>query len=244
MEAVRGLLQPIEDKYVLNIETLQAPKPCSFLLYVTYSSSHRLVNFDNDAFERFKQSCSTENAVILVIHRGQNDPENEEKIMSISPASGFASGLHLGTQATKLHLLQLLAYGRYGETPQLLSDSESNKQNQQLLFNLLQEILQADECALVKQQPAADQCRFIQEHCVSESLVNYVRLYYCHVKPAGYLVTCLLQVACVFILLLLFRVLGSTAENFFSPILTQLSQELGLPPRLAGGMHTRSHKAS
>ncbi|KAL0033740.1 hypothetical protein WJX77_003247 [Trebouxia sp. C0004] len=25
-----------------------------------------------------------------------------------------------------------------------------------------------------------------------------------------------------------------TAENFFSPILTQLSQELGLPPRLAG----------
>ncbi|DBA91713.1 TPA: hypothetical protein ACH3X1_003309 [Trebouxia sp. C0004] len=35
-------------------------------------------------------------------------------------------------------------------------------------------------------------------------------------------------------LLLLFRILGSTAENFFSPILTQLSQELGLPPRLAG----------
>ncbi len=64
MGAVRGLLQPIEDKYVLNIEILQAPKPCSFLLYVTYSSSHRLVNFDNDAFERFKQSCSTGNAAL------------------------------------------------------------------------------------------------------------------------------------------------------------------------------------
>ena len=125
--------------------------------------------------------------------------------------------------------------------------------------------LQADECALVKQQPAADQCRFVQEHCVSgwtferfvthvlrlkvaessersaESLVNYFQLYYCHIKPAGYLATCLLQVACVFTLLLLFRVLGSTAENFFSPILTQLSQELGLPPRLAGGVHTHSH---
>ena len=37
-------------------------------------------------------------------------------------------------------------------------------------------------------------------------------------------------------LLLLFRVLGSTAENFFSPILTQLSQEMGLPPRFAGGV--------
>ncbi|DBA93228.1 TPA: hypothetical protein ACH3X2_003523 [Trebouxia sp. C0005] len=85
-----------------------------------------------------------ENAVILVVHRGQSDPENKEKIMSINPASGFASGLHLGTQATKLHLLQLLAYGRYGETPKLVSDSEVNKQNQQLLFNLLQEVLQVN----------------------------------------------------------------------------------------------------
>lgn len=37
-------------------------------------------------------------------------------------------------------------------------------------------------------------------------------------------------------LFLLFRVLSSTAENFFSPILTQLSQEMGLPPRFAGGV--------
>ena len=37
------------------------------------------------------------------------------------------------------------------------------------------------------------------------------------------------------LLLLLFRILSSTAEDFFSPILTQLSQELGLPPRFAGG---------
>ena len=36
-------------------------------------------------------------------------------------------------------------------------------------------------------------------------------------------------------LLLLFRVLGSTAEDFFSPILTHLAQDLSLPPRLAGG---------
>lgn len=83
-----------------------------------------------------------ENAVILVIHRGQTDPGNEEKIMSINSASGFASGLHLGTQHAQLHLLQLLAYGRCGETPKLLSDSDVNHQNQQLLFKLLQEILQ------------------------------------------------------------------------------------------------------
>ena len=43
------------------------------------------------------------------------------------------------------------------------------------------------------------------------------------------------QAACALWLALLFRALGSTAENFFSPILTQMSQEMGLPPRLAGG---------
>lgn len=59
MEAVRDLIQPVEDRYVLNVETLQTPKPCNFLLYVTYSSSHRLVNFDNAAFEQFKLGCST-----------------------------------------------------------------------------------------------------------------------------------------------------------------------------------------
>ena len=49
-------------------------------------------------------------------------------------------------------------------------------------------------------------------------------------------VICKLQVAVVLWLFLLFRVLSSTAENYFSPILTQLSQEMGLPPRFAGGM--------
>lgn len=65
--------------------------------------------------------------------------------------------------------------------------------------------------------------------------MSYTTLYYCYAKPAGILASLLLQLACIFALLLLFRVLGSTAEDFFSPILTQLSQELGLPPRLAGG---------
>lgn len=44
-----------------------------------------------------------------------------------------------------------------------------------------------------------------------------------------------MQLGCLIFLLLLFCLLGSTAEDFFSPILTQISQDLGLPPRLAGG---------
>ena len=57
--AVKSLLQPIEDKYVLDVEILQKPKKCNFLLYVTFSSTARLVNFDTHTFEQFKQDCAT-----------------------------------------------------------------------------------------------------------------------------------------------------------------------------------------
>lgn len=56
--AVRTLLQPIEDKYALGVEVVQTATACNFLLYVTFSSTDRLVNFDEAAFERFKQQCS------------------------------------------------------------------------------------------------------------------------------------------------------------------------------------------
>ena len=44
-----------------------------------------------------------------------------------------------------------------------------------------------------------------------------------------------LQLCCLCVLILIFRLLQSTAEDFFSPVLTQISQEMGLPPRFAGG---------
>lgn len=43
------------------------------------------------------------------------------------------------------------------------------------------------------------------------------------------------QVLCIFTMALLFRVLSTTAEDYFSPILTQMSKDFYLPPRLAGG---------
>ena len=58
----------------------------------------------------------------------------------------------------------------------------------------------------------------------------------CVVSGNSAIDVCVVQAAVVLWLFLLFRVLSSTAENFFSPILTQLSQEMGLPPRFAGGM--------
>lgn len=56
--AVKSLLQPIEDKYVLDVELVQRPRACNLLLYVTFASTVRLVNFDKEAFENFKQGCS------------------------------------------------------------------------------------------------------------------------------------------------------------------------------------------
>ena len=65
--AVRSLLQPIEDKYALGVEVVQRPTACNFLLYVTFSSTDRLVNFDEAAFEDFKQQCSVGEPVQHII---------------------------------------------------------------------------------------------------------------------------------------------------------------------------------
>ena len=43
-----------------------------------------------------------------------------------------------------------------------------------------------------------------------------------------------LQVVCAALLALLFRVIARAADDFFSCILSQISQDLGLPPRLGG----------
>lgn len=39
---------------------------------------------------------------------------------------------------------------------------------------------------------------------------------------------------CCALLVLLFRLIATAADDFFSLILSQISQDLGLPPRLAG----------
>jgi sodium/potassium/calcium exchanger 6 len=48
-----------------------------------------------------------------------------------------------------------------------------------------------------------------------------------------FLVSCISPLMCLW-LVLLFRMLGSTAEDFFSPALEMFSTKLGLPPRFAG----------
>eukprot|EP00873_Tetraselmis_striata_P037792 jgi/Tetstr1/458056/TSEL_044563.t1 len=79
---------------------------------------------------------------------------------------------------------------------------------------------------------AAGKCAYIRKHCEEEGLWAPLKTYYCNAVPSG--LGAALLVASVMWLLILFQALGATADNFFSPILTQLSQDLGLPPRFAG----------
>jgi hypothetical protein len=50
----------------------------------------------------------------------------------------------------------------------------------------------------------------------------------------GALPTALLLAGCAALLALLFRAIARAADDFFSCILSQISQDLGLPPRLGG----------
>ncbi|KAK9818988.1 hypothetical protein WJX81_007256 [Elliptochloris bilobata] len=90
-------------------------------------------------------------------------------------------------------------------------------------------------CEAVSTLPTgSDACHYVRANCEEDSVVPYIGIFYCYVRSAGLPAVLSFQAACVLWLLLVFRVLGSTAEDFFSPILTQLAQELTLPPRLAG----------
>lgn len=57
-EAVTSFLQCI-NRPELSVEIVTQPVPCSFLLYVTYTSGARMVNFDVAAFRQFTEQCST-----------------------------------------------------------------------------------------------------------------------------------------------------------------------------------------
>lgn len=89
-------------------------------------------------------------------------------------------------------------------------------------------------CAAIEKVPMEGKCAFVTDHCPTDSLLNYIIIYYCHVAPHGWLAVIGYQITCVLGLLMTFRLLSTTADQYFSPILTQMSKEFYLPPRLAG----------
>lgn len=78
--------------------------------------------------------------------------------------------------------------------------------------------------------PHSNACAYVQANCPAESLIDYSYIYYCqagNLKPL--VITCY-----VVYLVLLFVLLGSTAEDYFCPTLSVISEALHMSPDLAG----------
>ena len=90
-------------------------------------------------------------------------------------------------------------------------------------------------CAQVYGLPTpADQCIYVKTTCIDTLNDAYstwlLAVYFCN-PPV---VKVIVLIASLVLLLALFKGIGLTAERYFSVILSQISQDLSMPPRLAG----------
>lgn len=94
---------------------------------------------------------------------------------------------------------------------------------------------ESQDCDHVSALPAGtDKCEYVRENCSSEGLIPFLELYYCHVSHWGWGASAIGLMLSISLLIVLFRVIGRVADEFFSLILSQISQDMGLPPRLGG----------
>ncbi|EFJ46155.1 hypothetical protein VOLCADRAFT_93618 [Volvox carteri f. nagariensis] len=90
-------------------------------------------------------------------------------------------------------------------------------------------------CDRLHEVPPGKRCQFVTEQCDSEGGLPYTRWYYCSVEPHGVAASCFFTVLLACLLPLLFTLLGDTAEMYFSPIMTHVSQSIPkMRPRFAG----------
>jgi solute carrier family 24 (sodium/potassium/calcium exchanger), member 6 len=80
--------------------------------------------------------------------------------------------------------------------------------------------------------PGADQCKFATQCNQGAGLWGHFA--YCSNTFTTTFLVALISPVMILWLILLFRMLGSTAEDYFSPALEMFSVKLGLPPRFAG----------
>ena len=79
-----------------------------------------------------------------------------------------------------------------------------------------------------------DKCQYVMDNCLGEQegLLDYLKFYYCEMggkKPVAIAIIVLIASASLY-------VLATTADNFFCPTLTDLSERMGLTPNLAGAI--------
>lgn len=82
--------------------------------------------------------------------------------------------------------------------------------------------------------PGTDRCAFVREHCDGEGRIPLLNIYFCLVQPLGKVLEAITIASCAFLLVILFKLMGHAADEYFSSILSQISQDMGLPPRLGG----------
>ncbi|BFZ63420.1 hypothetical protein YB2330_004542 [Saitoella coloradoensis] len=86
----------------------------------------------------------------------------------------------------------------------------------------------AHECADVFTR--TDKCAYVRKHCHSDSLLNYLELYFCAPKS----VRMSLLIGMVLLLASLFSTVGLASSDFFCPNLATISHTLSLPESVAG----------
>ena len=80
-------------------------------------------------------------------------------------------------------------------------------------------------------------CEAVRQECEPDGIVNYLEVYFCSVRNgegSAAAKTAAFWTVMTLVLVMLFLTLGSTAEEYFAPVLTQLCEKIGLPPRFAG----------
>jgi len=85
----------------------------------------------------------------------------------------------------------------------------------------------------------AERCEYVKDSCPSDGILEYYKIYYCSIIGTGEETSGVVRQVAFFVglgvgLVVLFRVLGTTADDYFAPTLTELCREMGLPPRFAG----------
>jgi len=96
-----------------------------------------------------------------------------------------------------------------------------------------------ESCDDISDLDQRGKCDFYKhtDECEEDGIIDYGRWYWCGIATSddssifGKLMFFLFMVV---ELVLLFTLLGSTADSFFSPVLEQISEDMGLPPRFAG----------
>lgn len=95
-------------------------------------------------------------------------------------------------------------------------------------------------CEDIRKAPKELRCTLVSELCPEDSRkgtlsFDYLSTYYCRVQSHSVMVQLLFWVFLVVLAVVLFSLLGDTAEKYFSPALTQICQQVPkMRPRFAG----------